>query len=311
MLVVGAAVSIVQLKRRRGLVDVAGGVDRADLERMGAVAQVRVALRRAAAPPVRGLGRVDPALERGDAGAAGVAAREGEAGGGGVAQRRRAGVDVRVRRGGVDRPAEGGRGLVDVAGGVDRPDLEGMGAVGECGIGLRRGAGGKRRAVAAALEGGDAGAAGVAPREGEVGGGRSLSAGGLESMFVVGAAVSTVQLNDAGVGRRCRRCRSPAPRRNGRRRRVRHRPAARCRGRTLRRRGGTRTRRRRSRRRRCPRRRSWRRRRCSAPAGWSRCWWSARRCRSVQLKEAGVWSTLPAVSIARTSKEWAPSASAA
>ena len=31
----------------------------------------------------------------------------------------------------------------------------------------------------------------------------------------------------------------------------------------------------------------------------------------VQLKEAGVWSALPAVSIARTSKEWAPSASAA
>ena len=31
----------------------------------------------------------------------------------------------------------------------------------------------------------------------------------------------------------------------------------------------------------------------------------------VQLKVAGLWSTLPAVSIARTSKEWAPSASAA
>ena len=30
-----------------------------------------------------------------------------------------------------------------------------------------------------------------------------------------------------------------------------------------------------------------------------------------QLKEAGVWSTLPAVSIARTSKLWDPSASAA
>ncbi len=30
-----------------------------------------------------------------------------------------------------------------------------------------------------------------------------------------------------------------------------------------------------------------------------------------QLKVAGLWSTLPAVSIARTSKEWAPSASAA
>ena len=30
-----------------------------------------------------------------------------------------------------------------------------------------------------------------------------------------------------------------------------------------------------------------------------------------QLKVAGVWSTLPAVSIARTSNEWAPSASPA
>ena len=32
---------------------------------------------------------------------------------------------------------------------------------------------------------------------------------------------------------------------------------------------------------------------------------------TVQLKEAGVWSALPAVSIARTSKVWDPSASAA
>ena len=31
----------------------------------------------------------------------------------------------------------------------------------------------------------------------------------------------------------------------------------------------------------------------------------------VQLNDAGLWSTLPAVSIARTSKEWEPSASAA
>ena len=30
-----------------------------------------------------------------------------------------------------------------------------------------------------------------------------------------------------------------------------------------------------------------------------------------QVKVAGLWSTLPAVSIARTSKEWEPSASAA
>ena len=32
---------------------------------------------------------------------------------------------------------------------------------------------------------------------------------------------------------------------------------------------------------------------------------------TVQLKVAGVWSTLPAWSIARTSKEWLPSASPA
>ena len=74
-----------------------------------------------------------------------------------------------------------------------------MGAVGECGIGLRRGAGGKRCAVAAALEGGDAGATGVGPREGEAGRGALLSAGGLESMLVVGAAVSIDQLKEAGV----------------------------------------------------------------------------------------------------------------
>ena len=219
MLVVGAVVSTVQLKEAGVWSTLPACVDRPDLEGMGAVGECGIGLRRGAGGKRCA---VAAAFEGGDAGAAGVGAREGEVGRGGVGQRRRARVDVGGRGGGVDRPAEGGRGLVDVAGGVDRPHFERMGAVGECGIGLRRGAGGKRCAVAAAFEGGDAGAAGVAAREGEAGRG--------------------------GVGQR-------------------------------------------------------RRARVDAGVGAA--------VSTVQLKVAGVWSTLPAVSIARTSKVWEPSASAA
>ena len=77
-----------------------------------------------------------------------------------------------------------------------------MGAVGEAGEVLGRGAG---RPVAGfcgvepALEGGDARAAGIGAGELEAGAALLVSAGGLESIWVVGAVVSTVQLKEAGL----------------------------------------------------------------------------------------------------------------
>ena len=131
--------------RGRGRVDVAGGVDRAHLEVVGAICQPGVGLRRAAGPPGRA---VEPALER----RAGLRGSERNAR---RSRRRRArGTrrDRRVRRRRIDRPGARGRGGVDVAGGVDRAHLEAVGATCKPGVGLRRAAGPPGRAVEPALE---------------------------------------------------------------------------------------------------------------------------------------------------------------
>ncbi len=169
---------------RRRRVGVGGLVDRPDFEGVGAVGERRVALRRGAGSPGRRFARVEAALERGDAGAGPVVAAEFEFGGAGGDQSGRVLGDRRVRRGGVDGPAEGRRRRVGVGGLVDRPDFEGVGAVGERRVALRRGAScpGRRFArVEAALERGDAGAGPVVAAEFEFGG-----AGGDQSGRVLG-----------------------------------------------------------------------------------------------------------------------------
>ena len=170
---------------RRRRVGVGGLVDRPDFEFVGAVGERRVALRRGAGCPGRRFARVEAALERGDAGAGPVSSPLNlNLGGAGGDQSGRVLGDRRVRRGGVDGPAEGRRRRVGVGGLVDRPDFEGVGAVGERRVALRRGAGrpGRRFArVEAALERGDAGAGPVVAAEFEFGG-----AGGDQSGRVLG-----------------------------------------------------------------------------------------------------------------------------
>ena len=84
------------------LVGVPRLVDRADFESVGAVAEAAQFARRGAARPGAGLVGVEAAFEGAEARAAGVGAREGEVGGGGVGERRRVGVDLGDRGGGVD-----------------------------------------------------------------------------------------------------------------------------------------------------------------------------------------------------------------
>ena len=116
------------------------------------------------------------------------------------AQGRRARADRGVRRGGVDRPGRARRGRVDVPGLVDRPHFEGMRAVGER---RNRPAGVVQAAKAAPSrrhwKRRHARAAGVGAGEGEAGRGAPVNTGGPEPIEVVGAAVSTVQVEFAGV----------------------------------------------------------------------------------------------------------------
>ena len=181
-------------------------------------------------------------------------------------------------------------------------------AVGEVGVGLGRGAGGEAGAVELAFEGGDAAAAGVRAREGEggvvVGGGarRAGEDGGLGGGGVDGEGAA-----GGGSGRCCRPGRSPGPRSCGGRRRGRCRPWPRCRGRSRSHRAGIRRRRRRCRRGQSPRR--WK----EVVAGGGarrqvRMVVSGAAVSTVKARLAGLWSVLPAWSIARTSKLWRPSA---
>ena len=103
--VVGAVVSTVQVEDGRARIEISGLVDRPDFEFVIAVSEGGEVPRRSAALPVGGLGRVEPALEGGDARAAGIGATEkvklAETR---CTQRRRSRVDLGRRSGRVDRP---------------------------------------------------------------------------------------------------------------------------------------------------------------------------------------------------------------
>ena len=140
---------------------------------------------------------------------------------GAVGQRRRAGVDRGGRRGGVDGPGRARRGRVDVPGLVDRPDFEGVGAVGEPRIGLRAGAGGEGGAVIARHWKLATPEPPVSvPEKVKLAEALLVSAGGPESIEVVGAVVSTVQVERPGSRRCSRPGRPPGLRRCGSRRRA-------------------------------------------------------------------------------------------
>ena len=235
----GAVVSTVKVRRRRGRVGVAGGVDGPDLEGVGAVGERAVGLRRAAGCPVGGVIGVEAALE----------ARPSSSG----EEKPKLGLGrwwspsgpesiwvsgalvstVKVRLAGV------GSGLPAVS--MARTSKVWVPSASER-VGLRRAAGGPVGGVIgveAALEARRARRRG----EGEAGlgvVGRPRGAGvdlGLGGVGVDGEGAAT-----PGSGRCCRRCRRPGPRRCGCRRRASCRPSASCRRPSRRRdwsRGGT------------------------------------------------------------------------
>ena len=126
-------------------VGIAGRIDRAHLERMGAVGDPRIALRVRAR---REAGTVEVALERG----AGLRGGEGEAGARRVRERRRVRRDRRVGRDRVDRPAVA-RDRAGVAGKIRRRlHVEGVGAVCERAVRIRARASSVGAAVDLALE---------------------------------------------------------------------------------------------------------------------------------------------------------------
>ena len=193
----------------------------------------------------RGAG-VDRALEGGarlGAEAEGRGRVVGQAGG--------AGVDLDRGRRGVDRPVEARRRRIGVARLVDRFDLEAVGALGEFGVLLGGGAGRPGAAVAAAFEGGDAGAGASVPEKAKSAVALFVSAAGLAVDLGVRGLLSIVQLKEAGVAStlpaasiaRTSKVWAPSS--------VRCIAGGRCRAPRRRRRGGIRRRRRLSRRRRC------------------------------------------------------------
>ena len=207
---------------------------------------------------------------------------------------------------------EAGR-RVDVPGLVDRPDFEVMGAVGEPRIGLRRGAGGEVGAVDRRhwKEATPEPPASV-PEKVKLAAALLVSAGGLESIVVFGAVVSTVQVEAGRASRRrSRPGRSPGLRRYGE-------PSARP-GIGLRRGAGREggaverpaleARRRPSRRASVPEKVKLARRSALASRRLESIVVFGAAVSTVQVKVAGVASTFPAWSIARTSKVWEPSAS--
>ena len=220
-----------------------------------------------------------------------------------------------VGRGGVDRPGRGGRGRVGVSGRVDRPHFEGMRAVGKARsrpVGVATGPAVASRSTSGTGRTRRRSRRCRCPRR------RSWRLELLlerqmapESIEVVGAVVSTVQVELAGVGVGVPgRHQLPALRSYASRRRARSRPA-----------------RRRSQPSSCvavepapeaatPVRRRRRRERESSGgrpdqdrAGPSRSRSFGAVVSTVQVKLAGVASVFPAWSIARTSKLWEPSAS--
>ena len=95
--------------------------------------------------------------------------------------------------------APGGRGRVGVSGAVGRPDLEGVVAVGQVGVGLRRGAGGQSAGWAESRRHSkeEPGSSDEKPKEGL---GLEVVPVGPESIWVLGAPVSIVKAREAGVG---------------------------------------------------------------------------------------------------------------
>ena len=197
---------------------------------------------------------------------------------------------------------ESGR-LVGVAGGVGRPHREGVLALGQRAVGLGRGAATRscpqsslHSNVALGVVGGERRTSPRSSWSGRIGPGvdRGLRRG----------RVDRPGRRSPGSGRCCRPRRSPAPRRCARPRSGRCRSAARSRPRSCRSRACTRTSRSgRRRRTRTSRRSDW-----SDPPGPSRWWSRARVVSTVQVGWPGVWSVLPAASVARTEKVCGPSA---
>ena len=185
--------------RGRRRVPVAERVLSPERDRVGAVAETRERLLRGA---VGERLTVELALDLGRV-ADRVAA---EAVGGRVGRDRgavgRAGVDQRVRGGGIDGERPRGGGLVLVAERVLGAELDGVGAVTEARERLRRGAVGERAAVELALElGGVPGRVAVEAERRRGVGGRGAAVRPA-SIMVSGAVVSTVKVREAGVGSR-------------------------------------------------------------------------------------------------------------